>query len=159
LIENYVDDSGNKNLIFHSLYGRRVNDALSRVFAYVLSRYVERSIPITVNDNGFILMVHAADKFLMPSPLELLSRINNKNFEELLILAIKQTELVKRKFRHVASRSFMILRNYMGHESNVGWQQISSERLFKVCESIENFPIIKETYREIIEDYMDVKTC
>jgi len=51
----------------------------------------------------------------------------------------------------------MILRNYKGHEIKVKRQQASAELLLKVCEEIDNFPVIKETYREILEDSMDVK--
>jgi ATP-dependent Lhr-like helicase len=51
----------------------------------------------------------------------------------------------------------MILRNYKGYEIKVGKQQFNAERLLKVCEKFENFPVIEETYREILEDFMDIK--
>ena len=64
---------------------------------------------------------------------------------------------MKRKFRHVAARSFMILRNYKGYKIPVGRQQINSQMLFKAAEEIDpNFPVIKETYREIMNDTMDL---
>jgi len=156
VVETYIDEAGNKNLIFHALFGRRVNDALSRVLAFILSRNLERSIPITINDNGFILIIHANEKNICPHVTELFKSIRLDNFSGILRLALKQTELLKRKFRHVASRSLMILRNYKGYENPAGRQQISADRLFKVCDTIENFPIVEETFREIMEDYMDL---
>ena len=65
---------------------------------------------------------------------------------------------MKRRFRHCATRSFLVLRNYKGYKITVGRQQRSSERLLGVCEKISNdFPVIKETYREILNDTMDLK--
>jgi ATP-dependent Lhr-like helicase len=64
---------------------------------------------------------------------------------------------VKRKFRHSAVRALMILRNYKGYEIRVAKQQLNADRLIKACEKIENFPVLKETFREVLEDYMDIK--
>ncbi|MFB6294595.1 MAG: hypothetical protein ABEI97_02450, partial [Candidatus Nanohaloarchaea archaeon] len=67
-------------------------------------------------------------------------------------------ELMKRRFRHVASRALMILRNYKGNKKSVGKQQMKSHFLLSAVEDIdEEFPILKETYREIMEDHMDVE--
>ena len=64
---------------------------------------------------------------------------------------------MKRKFRHVAARSFMILRNYKGYKISVRKQQMNAQMLLKAAEEIDpNFPVIKETYREILNDVMDL---
>jgi len=46
-------------IIFNSLYGRRVNDALSRVFAILLGEDYGEDIGIMVSDNGFVLSLQA----------------------------------------------------------------------------------------------------
>ncbi|MCD6109085.1 MAG: ATP-dependent helicase, partial [Thermoplasmata archaeon] len=57
-----------------------------------------------------------------------------------------------------ASRSFLVLRNYKGHKISVRKQQVNAQTLLRVCEEIDKeFPIIKETYREILEDLMDIE--
>ena len=64
---------------------------------------------------------------------------------------------MKRKFRQVAARSFMILRNYKGYKIPVGRQQVSAQMLLKAAEDVDmNFPVIKETYREILNETMDL---
>jgi ATP dependent helicase, Lhr family len=76
----------------------------------------------------------------------------------LLKKAVSNTELAKRKFRHVAARALMILRNYKGHEISVERQQMNAQTLLKVVRELgDEFPVLKETYREILEDYMDVE--
>jgi len=171
LVENYIDERQNQNIIFHSLYGRRVNDALSRAFAYALTKKLGKSIAVTISDNGFMLTIPAETlesgwlfikkiKEIKPSrinPKEILKLVKAKDLEEILKKALRQTELVKRKFRHSAVRALMILRNYKGYEIRVAKQQLNADRLIKACEKIENFPVLKETFREVLEDYMDIK--
>ena len=174
LVENFIDEENNQNIVFHTLFGRRVNDALSRAFAYALMKKIERSVRVSISDNGFILTIPpeiieerfyslleikkiSKDKRI--DPKELVKLVNTKNFEELLIKSLENTELIKRKFRHVASRSLMILRNYKGHEISVEKQQMSAERLIRIVKKIEGFPVLEETYREILQDFMDVENA
>ncbi|MGC9149757.1 MAG: ATP-dependent helicase [Candidatus Micrarchaeia archaeon] len=142
-------------VVFHSLYGRRVNDTLSRVFAILLSQIIEEDVGVMVSDNGFALItpfeisdndIKAAMEYLAVTNIEKLLREN-----------IRRTELMKRKFRHVATRSFLVLRNYKGHKISVKKQQLSSQHLMRACEEIPNFPVIEETYREILYDLMDIE--
>ena len=42
-------------IIFHSLFGRRVNDTLSRAVAYLVAQQRGRDVEIGINDNGFYL--------------------------------------------------------------------------------------------------------
>jgi ATP-dependent Lhr-like helicase len=83
-----------------------------------------------------------------------------ENFREDLIASLDKTELLRRRFRHVAVRSLMILRNYMGKEKSVYRQQISADNLLKLLrKKYPNFPVLRETYREIVEDYMDIENA
>ena len=52
LVEHY-DDGSRKHVFFHSLYGRRVNDCLSRAIAFSITRLQKKSVEIGINDNGF----------------------------------------------------------------------------------------------------------
>ncbi|MDD1743408.1 MAG: winged helix DNA-binding domain-containing protein, partial [Methanomassiliicoccales archaeon] len=79
-----------------------------------------------------------------------------EQLEVILRKAVKDSEIFKQRFRHTAARSFMILRNYKGREVSVGRQQVRSGYLLEYLSNLENFPVIKETYREILEDVMDI---
>jgi len=168
LIENVIDEK-NQNIVFHTLYGRRVNDALSRAFAYALSNYIGKSVGIAINDNGFVLIIprngykwisiFERKKEKIVDVNEVLKLVNSENFEELLKKSLINTEVIKRKFRHVATRSFMILKRYNDHEISLEKQQMNAERLIRIVKEIPNFPILEETYREILEDFMDVKNA
>ena len=72
--------------------------------------------------------------------------------------ALDRSEVLGRRFRHCAGRSLMILRNYLGRSKSVGRQARSSRLLIAAVRRIsEDFPILKETKREILEDLMDIE--
>ena len=139
-------------LVFHTLYGRRVNDALSRAYAYGAARLRERDIEIGINDNGFFI----AGEFL--DEKKILDFVKAKDLEKILREAIEKTDVLKRRFRHCAGRSLMILRNYKGREKSAGKQQVHSEFLYRAVKKIsDEFPILQEARREVMEDLMDVE--
>ena len=150
LIERYRSE---KNyLLFHSMYGRRVNDVLSRAFAFLIARAGGRDIEIGINDNGFYL---AGEKMKIEKAINFLKK---DNLEEILKEAIEKTDVLARRFRHCATRSLMILRNYKGRSKTVGKQQMKSHFLINAVKKITSeFPILREARREVLEDLMDIK--
>jgi len=150
IIERYSAEK--KYIIFHTLYGRRVNDALSRAIGFLAARLGGRDVEMGISDNGFFL---AGEKIQIEKALK---HLNSGNIEEILKEAIEKTEVLKRRFRHCAMRSLMILRNYKGRTKSVGKQQMSSHFLISSVRKIsENFPILREARREVMEDLMDIK--
>ena len=153
IIENYKSE---KNyFLFHSLFGRKVNDALSRGIGYLIGQQGGRDIEIGINDNGFYLAGERIDENKIQKVFEFL---NKGNIEKVLGEAINKTELFKRRFRHNAVRSLMILRSYKGNRKSAGKQQFRSHFVQAAVEKIsKEFPILKETRREILEDVMDLE--
>ncbi|KAA0018430.1 MAG: ATP-dependent helicase [Thermoplasmata archaeon] len=155
VIEKTRDLKGRRVIIFHALFGRRVNDTLSRLFAIIAGKKYKVDVRITVNDNGFSLMPSKEKDMDID---KLIHEATEVNVRKILKENIRKTELMKRRFRHCAARSFLILKNYKGHKISVRKQQINAEKLIRICESIDpEFPIIEETYREILEDLMDIR--
>jgi len=151
VIETYIDE-GKRYYIFHTLYGRRVNDALSRAVAYVASN--KRDLEIGISDNGFFIA--SQEKLQVEKGLKMLAE-KPKELRRILQEAVEKTEVFRRRFRHCAGRSLMILRNYRGRSKTVGKQQVSSDLIYYAIKKIsDDFPILKETRREILEDSMDI---
>src|SRR2546427_4866245 len=151
LLEGYLDVKGNRNVIFHFPFGRRVNDALSRAFAFAITEAHHTNVRVSVTDDNLMIAV--------PRRIELkglTKLVTSKNLEDLLRRAIRNTELFKQRFRHCATRSFMILRNYKGREVSIGRQQLRSQRVLDWLHEIEDFPVVKETYNEILHMVMDL---
>jgi len=140
---------------FHTLIGRRANDALSRAFAYLVSKRKGTNVGIAINDNGFALLL---PKEVELGEEEIRELFAVEDLRETLKRALDNTELLKRRFRHVANRGLLILRRYVGRSKRLGRQQVMAVSLLKVLkESYPDFPLLKEVYREIMEDKMDVE--
>ena len=154
IIEEYIDPSGNQRLIFHFPFGRRVNDALSRGYAYRISNMIGVNVSVTMSDDNF--MIGMSRKVEISKIAGLLT---SRDLETILRKAIKDSEIFKLRFRHTAARSFMILRNYMGRPISVNRQQTRSSYLLDALGDMENMPVIEETYREVLEDDMDIKNA
>jgi len=149
LIEKFKTDK--EYLLFHTLYGRRVNDALSRAYGFVAASMRNRDVELGINDNGFFLAAEKLDEN------KILAGLTSKNIDSILKEAIEKTDVLKRRFRHCASRSLMILRNYKGRTKSVGKQQVHSSFLLSAVRNISNeFPILREARREVFEDLMDI---
>jgi ATP-dependent Lhr-like helicase len=149
VVEQYYDGR-KKYYIFHTLFGRRVNDVLSRAVGYTIAR--GKDVEIGITDNGFYLSTGA--KADVKKALRTLAA---NNLREVMDLALEKSEVLKRRFRHCASRALMILRSYRGRQKTVGRQQMSSQLLITAVKRIDpDFPILKEARREVLEDLMDI---
>jgi len=152
LVERYKSDK--KYLVFHSMYGRRVNDALSRALGFLVGEVEGREVEIGINDNGFYI---AGEKLNIEKAF---NQLTKENIESILKEAIEKTDVLARRFRHCATRSLMILRNYKGQTRTVGKQQLKSHFLMHAVRKItEDFPILREAKREVLEDLMDIENA
>ena len=152
VVEHY-SDGHNKYVIFHTLFGRRTNDVLARALAFAVSRLQHKDVEINITDNGFFLQytkqIQAVKAF---------SYVKSNDLTRIMENALEKTEVLKRRFRHCATRALMILRNYKGREKSVGKQQVSSMLLISAVKRISNdFPVLKEARREVMEDLMDIE--
>lgn len=155
LIEHYNDEYGKRHAVFHTLYGRRVNDCLSRAVAFAIGKIQHKDVEIGISDNGFYVASKAKINALSAFRL-----LKSKDFEKVLVNAIERTEVLKRRFRHCAARALMILRSYAGRTKRVGRQQVSSMILLNAVRRISpDFFIIKEARREVLEDLMDIENA
>lgn len=150
-VEGYIDEEKNYSTIFHVPLGRRVNDALSRAYALAIANEFGINARVSITDDGFML------SYQRRIPLEkVVSLISVVNFKDMVRRSISNSEVLKQRFRHCASRSLMILRKYKGFDISVARQQLRSDRVLRALEEMGNFPVVTETYREIMDDMMDV---
>jgi len=152
VVEGYVDASGNRSAIFHFPFGRRVNDALSRAYAFALSERLKCNVTVSVTDDNFMLTAPRGFKIEDMNGL-----IKSEDLEKMLRSAVKDSELFNQRFRHTATRSFMVLKNYKGREMSVARQQLRSSRLLDALHELQDFPVISETYSEILTEVMDLE--
>jgi len=156
IVEHYTDERGLRYVVFHSLYGRRVNDCLSRAVGFAIGRTQHKDVEIGISDNGFYICTKGK-----VDVMKAFKMLKSKDLYKVMDMAIDKAEVLKRRFRHCAARALMILRSYKGRKKRVGRQQVSSMILLSAVRRIsQHFSILKEARREVLEDLMDIEnTC
>ena len=151
IVIEYFTEKHHTYTIFHTVFGRRVNDVLSRAVAFAAQKMGSGDIEVGITDNGFY--------FRHQRPLQAkraLVALKPEELREVMNRALEKSEVLTRRFRHCAGRGLMILRNYKGHKKSVGKQQVSSRILMSAVKRLpERFPIYQEAVREVLEDKMD----
>ena len=142
-----------RNYYVHSVYGRRFNDGLSRLLAYRCAQATNANVTVVVADHGFTLSMPLNRKVDL---VDLIRRIEPTDVRNDLRTALDGTDLLKRYFRINATRALMILKRYKGYEKSASQQQVSSEMLLGFAREREAFSVLEETYREILEDKLNV---
>ncbi|QSW99594.1 ATP-dependent helicase [Haloterrigena alkaliphila] len=146
-------DEYERHYYVHSTYGRKFNDGLSRLLAYRCAQEATANVQVAVADNGFVLSMPLNRKVDIEGIVDDLAP---DDVRDDLRAALAGTDLLQRYFRINATRSLMILKRYKGYEKSASEQQVSSEMLLGFAEDLEEFAVIEETYREILEDKLNV---
>jgi len=154
VVEEALDrDEYERRYYVHSNYGRRFNDGFSRLLAYRVAREANANVQVAVADHGFTLSMPLNRKVDVTGLVE---DIDPDDARRDLRASLDGTDLLQRYFRINATRALMILKRYKGYEKSASEQQVNSEMLLGFAEDLAEFAVIEETYREILEDKLDV---
>ena len=150
IIEEETDEAAYRRRFYvHAPFGRRVNDGLSRIVAHHCADRYDTNVSVAVADLGFTVEMPLNRHVDLVAVLEDLAAADVR---AALVDALEGTDLLAKYFRINAARSLMILRRYKGTERSAAQQQVSAEMLLSFASSLEDFAVIKETYREVLDD-------
>jgi ATP-dependent Lhr-like helicase len=154
VIEEALDhDEYERHYYVHSGYGRRFNDGFSRLLAYYVAQRANANVQVAVADNGFTLLMPLNRKVDVEG---IVADLDPTTVRADLRASLDGTDLLQRYFRINATRALMILKRYKGYEKSASEQQVNAEMLLSFAEELGEFAVIEETYREILEDKLNV---
>ncbi|RLM33920.1 ATP-dependent helicase [Haloarcula sp. Atlit-120R] len=154
VVEETLDhDEYERHYHVHSNYGRRFNDGFSRLLAYHIAQAASANVQVAVAHNGFTLSMPLNRKVDIS---RIVRDLDPETAREDLRASLDGTDLLQRYFRINATRSLMILKRYKGYEKSASEQQVSSEMLLGFAEDLGEFAVVEETYREILEDKLNI---
>ena len=151
LVEHFADEAGEHQIMVHSVFGRRVNYALSLLLQRAASQAAGVDVRAFEDDDGILL--YAIGTHALPDGL--LQCLNPEGIEGRLRAMLPATPLFFMNFRYNAARALM-----MGARSGKRlplWIQRmrGAETLSAVADRWEH-PLMAETLRECMEDYLDL---
>ena len=152
IVERFADELGEPRVVVHSPFGGRVNGAL----AFALSARIRESTGMDVErlytDDGIVFRFPAEAQ----PPSDLLRQVNAGNAEDLIVSEVGESAMFGTIFRQNAARALLLPRQSPGRRTPLWLQRIKAADLLQVARRYEDFPMIIETYRECLQEVLDV---
>ncbi len=152
IAEHFRDQSGNAQLMIHSVFGRRINAPLSLLAAGAAEREMHENVGSVDDEDGFLLYSYGKGSV----PEGLLYRLDPDTVREILGALLPSTPVFNMAFRYNCGRALMM--GVRGKSRQPLWMQRlrSSEMLDQVVRDRQH-PLMRETTRECMEQFWDVE--
>ncbi len=152
VVERFRDEIGDWRLCILSPYGGRVHSAWGLALAAKIRAEHDLEADAIWSDDGIVIHLPDADE----APSSDLVLIDPDEIEDLIVSELSGSALFGARFRENASRSLLIPRAYPGKRTPLWQQRLKSQSLLEVARDFPRFPVILETYRECLQDVLDL---
>ncbi len=153
LIESSRDPLGDWQVMILSPLGARFHLGLRLALESAMKAALGYRPKIHHHDDGVII------RFMdTPSPLlDLFELLDPENLEQQILAELAESPLFAIRFRQNASRALLLPRAQPGKRSPLWLQRLRGKDLLQVARKHPDFPIIVETYRECLADYLELE--
>ncbi|MDR1687386.1 MAG: DEAD/DEAH box helicase [Clostridiales bacterium] len=152
IIEHFNGEAGERQMVVHSVFGKRVNLALSILAAGLAKLETGADISSYDDDDGFLLTVFGSENEL---PQGLIQKIEIETARQKIAQILPQTPLFNMAFRYNAATALMMGAG-RGKRQPLWVQRLRSMAVLDNAVSFESHPLIEETKRECLNDYLDL---
>lgn len=151
IAEHFRDQSGNSQLMIHSVFGKQINSPLALLAAQTAREELGINIGSVDEEDGFLLYSYGDGAI----PEGLLYRINAETSEAVLSALLPATPLFNMAFRYNCGRALMMGVRKNGRQPLWMQRLRSAEMLDRVVREKEH-PLIRETRQECMSRLWDV---
>ncbi|MEE8490275.1 MAG: DEAD/DEAH box helicase [Acidimicrobiia bacterium] len=152
VIERYRDEIGDWRLVVLSPFGARVHAPWSLAASHKLRATLGVEVDGMWTDDGMMFRFPDADD--PPSSDALL--LEPEEVEELVVEEAANSALFASRFREAAGRALLLPRRRPGDRTPLWLQRRRSADLLKIARKYPSFPIVLETYREVLQEHFDL---
>ena len=153
IVEIFPDDVGVPQMVVHSPYGGRVNGPWGLALAGAVREQSGVNVEVQSNDDGILLRLPDVDAEF---PHDIVSELGAEAAREFLLRELPDSAVFGAQFRQNAARALMLPGNRPGKRTPFWLQRLKSKDLMQVVRQFDDFPIMIETYRDCLEDVMDM---
>lgn len=152
VIERFIDEVGDHRVCVLTPFGSRVHAPWATAVGEVLRARRVGDIESIWSDDGMVFRIPASDdpppsEWFLPSPAEVEDRVSR---------AIDGTSMFASRFREAAGRALLLPRRHPTRRQPLWAQRKRAADLLAVAAQHPSFPIVLETYREILRDVFDL---
>ena len=152
VVERFRDEIGDWRLCILSPYGGRVHAAWGLALSAKIRAERDLEADAIWSDDGIVVHLPDADE---PPPADLVL-LEPDEVEELIVGELSGSALFGSHFRENAARSLLIPRAYPGKRTPLWQQRLKAQSLLEVARDFPRFPVVLETYREVLRDVLDL---
>lgn len=153
VIETFPDEVGDWRVVLHCVRGARVNRALGLVLAARLRDRLGIDLEWSHSDDGAVFRFPQLEG---DAPRELLRLVSADEVEDVLLRELAGTALFAGRFRENAARALLLPRNRPGRRTPLWLQRLRAADLLTAARRDPDHPIVVETFRECLEETLDV---
>lgn len=154
VVEHFLDELGDHRVVVHSPFGGRVHAPWSLALAARLREELRLEVECVYSDSGILFRFPSQDG---EPPLDLLRLVTAADVEELVLAELINSPLFGTLFRYNASRSLLLPRRGPGRRTPLWLQRLRAADLLQIARRQQSFPVVLETYRECLQDVLDVE--
>jgi len=141
----------NQQVILHTFWGGRVNRPLAIALAEAWQRGHGTTLEAFANNDQILLAL--PDSF---DPAGVFDLLGQAKIEDLLRAGLEKTPLFGARFRENASRALLLPRGDARKRYPLWLNRLRSKKLLASVLRFEDFPIVLETWRDLLEDEFDL---
>ena len=154
LLETFRDETGAAYLILHSPYGGRINAPLAMALSSrVRARFPTIEQQLQTTDDGVLLRLGNLGR---EAPLDIAFGLTSGEAERSVLEEVGNSPLFGAHFRMSAGRALLLPRARPGKRMPLWLQRLKALDLLDVVRGYPSFPIVLETYREVLNDAFDL---
>jgi ATP-dependent Lhr-like helicase len=153
LVEGFRDEIGDPRIVVHASFGRRVNGLLSILLAHRLHEETGIEPQTFYNDDGILLRTSDATAL----PLDILNGITASSAQDIVLDGLLASPLFGGQFRQNAARALLMPRLAPGKRTPLWLQRMRAGDLLQIARQYDDFPIVVETMREVLNDILDLE--
>jgi ATP-dependent Lhr-like helicase len=152
VVERFRDEVGDWRVCLHTPFGGRVHAPLALALEARLHERLGVDARALWTDDGIAL--HLPEVESPPSLDELI--LDPEEVQALVSAQLPGSALFASRFRENAARSLLLPRRRPGQRTPLWQQRMRSASLLQVAGQYPDFPILAETWREVMSDHFDM---
>jgi ATP-dependent Lhr-like helicase len=152
VVERFRDEIGDWRVCVLSPFGGRVHAPWAMALEARLSQALGIEVEALWSDDGIAIRLPEADA---PPPTDLIA-IPPDELDDLLLEQVAASPLFGARFRENAVRALLIPRRRPGLRTPLWQQRLRAHDLQQVASRYGSFPVLLETYRELLADVFEV---
>jgi ATP-dependent Lhr-like helicase len=153
LVEIFEDALGDPRMVIHSPFGGRVNGPWGLAVAGALRERTGLEIEVQTNDDGILLRLLDAEAEF---PLDLVTEMSAGEARERILRELPDSAVFGARFRQNAARALLLPGTRKGKRTPFWLQRLRAKDLLQVVRQFDDFPIVAETYRDCLQDVLDL---